>query len=257
MTALKTALARGLSGFYCLALAGLLVTASAAQARECVILLHGLSRTPKSFAIMEQQLTEAEYFVVNQGYPSREFSIDILTEKAIPPALEICHTHHATPINFVTHSLGGILLRYYLTQQNIIDLNRVVMLAPPNKGSQIVDSLKTWSLFKLMNGPAGQELGTDNASVPLRLGPATFDLGIIAGTRTIDPFSSMLLPNPDDGKVSLENTKLDGMRDFISLPVSHAYIMQNENIIKQTLHYLQCGNFIHEEKILCLKPKAA
>ncbi len=212
---------------------------------ECVILLHGLARTSQSMLPLDEQLHEQDFLVVNVDYPSREFPIATLVEKAITPALENCRQYPISGINFVTHSLGGILVRYYLSQQKIPELKRVVMLAPPNKGSQVVDNLKDLAPYDWINGPAGRELGTDPASVPNTLGPVDFDLGVIAGTTTINILLSLYLPDPDDGKVSVENTKIEGMRDFISLPVSHPYIMKDKEAIAQTIHFLRHGQFLH------------
>ena len=117
------------------------------------------------------------------------------------------------------------------------------MLAPPNHGSEIVDKLKLLPGFKLWNGPAGTQLGTDESSLPKRLGHADFDLGIIAGTRSMSPLLSSLLPKPDDGKVSLASTKLEGMQDHLSLPVTHTFMMQNAEVIQQVKYYLAEGRF--------------
>lgn len=221
-------------------------TAPATQ--ECVILLHGLARTSKSMQPLAAALVAANYRVVNQDYPSRKFPVAQLAIKAIPPALADCRAQAAPRIHFITHSLGGILLRQYLATNIIPELGRVVMFAPPNQGSQVVDKLKNLPGFTLMNGPAGQELGTNAQSIPQQLGPVTFDLGVIAGTRSINWILSLYLPNPDDGKVSLENTKIEGMRDFIALPVSHPFIMKDKTTIRQSLYYLQQGHFIHDEE---------
>jgi hypothetical protein len=218
--------------------------------QDCVILLHGLARTSKSMQPLAETLQAANYHVINVGYPSREFPIAQLAELAIPPALAKCREHKPANIHFITHSLGGILLRQYVSNQAIPELKRVVMFAPPNKGSQVVDKLKNVPGFMALNGPAGKELGTDAQSLPNKLGPVTFDLGVIAGTRSINWILSLYLPNPDDGKVSLENTKIEGMRDFISLPVSHPFIMKDKNTIRQSLYYLQLGHFIHDETLL-------
>ena len=211
---------------------------------ECVILLHGLARTSKSMLPFSEYLQAHQYLVVNVDYPSREFPIATLTEKAIPPALAKCRQHSISGIHFVAHSLGGILVRQYLSQEDIPELKRVVMLAPPNKGSQVVDRLKSLPPFNWINGPAGRELGTAPTSLPNSLGPVDFELGVIAGTTSINFILSLYLPNPDDGKVSLENTKVEGMNDFISLPVSHPYIMKDEAVMQQTVYFLQHGKFI-------------
>jgi len=220
-------------------------TTTTAALPECVILLHGLARTSKSMEPLEEQLRALQYVVVNMDYPSREFPIATLTEKAIPPALAQCRQYPISGISFVTHSLGGILLRLYLSTQTIPELKHVVMLAPPNKGSEVADNLKNLPPYDWVNGPVGDELGTEPTSLPHTLGPVNFDLGVIAGTTSINLILSLYLPNPDDGKVSVESTKIEGMHDFITLPVSHPFIMKDKDAIQQIIHYLQQGEFLH------------
>ncbi len=222
-----------------------LLASHVTYAQECVILLHGLARSATSMSSIEKALTKANYKVVNQGYDSRSDNIQTLSMAAVPKAIEACDS--SSPINFVTHSMGGILVRYYLLQHNIANLGRVVMLGPPNKGSQVVDKMRHVLGFEFINGPAGMQLGTGKMSMPNVIGAAHFDLGIIAGTRSINPILSTQLPNPDDGKVSVENTKLDGMDDHISLPVTHTFMMRNKAVIKQVVHFLQSGKFEHQE----------
>ncbi len=208
---------------------------------EYVILLHGLARSDKSFRKLASVLNKKGYHTINCGYPSRKYCIDALAQNAISDALS--HCPEGSKINFVTHSMGGILVRQYLSTNVIENLGRVVMLGPPNKGSQVVDSLRFVPGFKLFNGPAGIQLGTEIDSVPNKLGAANFDLGIIAGTRSINLILSMMLPNQNDGKVSVENTKLAGMKDHICLPVTHPFMMKNNKAINQVLHYLSHGQF--------------
>ncbi|MFK8028121.1 MAG: esterase/lipase family protein [Gammaproteobacteria bacterium] len=210
----------------------------------CVILLHGLARTNSSMGKIQQHLTEENFHVVNLGYPSRENTIEVLAKRAIDPAISQCDSKDQ--INFVTHSLGGILVRQYLSQQEIPNLHRVVMLGPPNQGSEVVDKMRDVPGFNLINGKAGLQLGTDSASIPNSLGDATFDLGIIAGTRSVNLILSSLIPGPDDGKVSVERTKLKGMNDHISVPSTHTFMMSNKTVINQTIYYLNNGKFKKE-----------
>ncbi len=186
-------------------------------------------------------LDETGFSVVNYDYPSTEHTIEELAEKAIGGALVQC-PQEAT-VNFVTHSLGGILVRQYLSRHAIGKMGRVVMLGPPNKGSEVVDKLHDVPGFELLHGPAGLQLGTDELSLPNRLGPADFEVGIIAGSRSINLILSTMLPSADDGKVSVENTKLEGMSDHITLPVSHAFMMKNREVIRQVIHFLKNGAF--------------
>ncbi|WP_426369902.1 esterase/lipase family protein [Pseudocolwellia sp. HL-MZ7] len=218
------------------------------MSKECVVLLHGMARSDNSMNKMEKKLNEAGYFVINFDYPSTQHNIESIAKDYLPNAIAQCKPN--TIINFVTHSLGGIVLRKYLKDNKLELLGRVVMLGPPNKGSEIVDKLKNVPGFKLINGPAGMELGTDKASVPNLLGAVTYPVGIIAGTSTINPILSQMLPNPDDGKVSVENTKVEGMTDHIILPVSHTFLMRNDEVIKHVIKFLKTGKFQHSNASL-------
>ncbi len=224
---------------------GLIQTCTATVcAREHVIMLHGLCRTSASMDRMESVLTAAGYQVWNIDYPSRTASIERLSEDTIAPALALCHDQGAEKIHFVTHSLGGLLVRSYFSR-HLPDatLGRVVMLGPPNRGSEVTDKLGNWMLYRWINGPAGQELGTAAGSNPNQLGPPNFSVGIIAGNRSINWINSLMLPGSDDGKVSVGRTKLTGMADHIVLPTTHPYLMKNRQAIAQTIAFLRNGHF--------------
>jgi triacylglycerol lipase len=211
---------------------------------ENVILLHGICGTSHSMTKMQRALMNAGYTVWNVSYPSRTALIPKLADDAIGRALAECRRNGATRIDFVAHSMGGILVRSYLARHNVPELGRVVMLAPPNQGSEIVDKLGGLRLFKWINGPAGNELGTDKDSLPNQIGPANFPLGIIAGDRSINWIASLfLIPGPDDGRVSVKRAGLDGMTDFIVIHATHPFIVRNNEAIRQTIAFLQNGKF--------------
>lgn len=209
---------------------------------ECVILLHGLARSAHSMDKMAERLTEQGYKVLNIDYPSRAYPIEQLAEKTIAEALTKCE---GMPVSFVTHSMGGILVRQFLSNHSIKNLNKVVMLGPPNKGTEIVDKLGNMPGFHLVNGDAGMQLGTGALSVPNQLGKANFDVGIIAGTQSINLLLSSLIPDTDDGKVSVESTKVEGMNDHIEMPTTHVFMMRNDAVIEQVINYLKQGKFEH------------
>lgn len=218
------------------------------QQGECVILLHGLARTSASMSTMAERLREAGYTVRNKDYPSRHNRIEEIAGPAVEDGLKFCRNQKAKRIYFVTHSLGGILVRYYLSRNKIPELGRVVMLAPPNQGSKVVDKFSSMPGFKLINGPAGYQLGTDKNSIPLQLGPADFEVGIIAGDYTINFILSTAFDEPNDGKVAVDDTKLDGMKDFIVVHRSHPFIMQGGEVIEQVKYFLLHGRFNKNEQ---------
>jgi hypothetical protein len=215
------------------------------SAADCVVLLHGLARSPTSMVPLARALESAGYDVVNVGYPSRERPIEELAPLAIEEGISLCSSKEDL-VHFVTHSLGGILVRYYLTTQVLPRLDKVVMLAPPNQGSEVVDRLRELPGFSFLNGPAGLQLGTDESSVPRSLGAVKFTLGVIAGDDSFNPILSSQLPDPDDGKVSVESTRVEGMTDFVVVPHSHTFIMRAPDVIEQVLFFLRTGSFNHE-----------
>jgi len=198
---------------------------------------------------LEKRLEKSGYTVANIDYPSRKMEIEPLAELAVGEGIAKCSEYKASPINFVTHSLGGILVRQYYSVHSPANVKRVVMLAPPNKGSEVVDNLKNTPGYELLHGPAGMQLGTDIHSVPLNLGPVNFELGVIAGTQSINLILSLFLQNPDDGKVSVENTKVEGMCGFVALPTTHPFMMKNDAVIAEVLSFLKTGKFVSEKAI--------
>ena len=195
---------------------------------------------------METSLRAAGYRVCNIAYPSRKHPVAELASRHVAPEVARC-AGRGEPVHFVTHSLGGIIARQLAATGAVQRFGRVVMLGPPNQGSEVVDKLGTWGLFGVINGPAGRELGTAPGSPPRKLGPAPFNLGVIAGSRSINWILSALIPGEDDGKVSVDRAKLEGMKDFIVVRASHPFLMNDDDAIRQTIRFLSCGSFDHRD----------
>jgi triacylglycerol lipase len=209
-----------------------------------VILLHGMGRTHRSMTRMARHLSDEGYSVVNLDYPSTKADIATLSLGIVADTVHACRKKSpAAPIHFVTHSLGGILVRYYLQNHCLPPGSRVVMLSPPNQGSEIADWLKDFFLYRWVMGPAGQQLGTTPDAVPNRLAPIRVPVGVIAGDRSLEPWFSSRIPGPDDGKVSVERARLPEMDDFLVVHHSHGFIMNDDRVIDQAAQFLKHGRF--------------
>lgn len=180
---------------------------------EHIVLLHGLARTSSSMKSLQTFFEKQNYHVLNIDYPSRKHEIATLARIVRKEVAE--KTAHAEKVHFITHSMGGIILRYIQKHDPLPNLGRVVMLSPPNHGSEVVDKLGSLRLFELINGPAGKQLGTGKEGIWRKLGEVEFEAGIITGDRSINWINSMMIPGKDDGKVSIESAKVEGMADFL------------------------------------------
>ena len=218
---------------------------------QCVILLHGLGRSYRSLYRIDAALRGADFVTANIDYPSQSQTIEASALQAVPQGLHECRAAGAHTIHFVTHSMGALLLRYYLSSHDVPELGRVVMLGPPNQGSEVADALAGTAIYDRINGPAGGQLVTGPAGMPARLGPVDFPLGIIAGNEqtAIDSVMATRIAGENDGKVSVERAKVEGMSDFLVLPVNHTFMVINDVVIGQTLHFLRYGAFVHEVKM--------
>lgn len=232
-------------------LAGLLsrATAVAAQTaevvgsadREQVVLLHGLGRQATSMDLLAQRLGEAGFAVHNLAYASRKSDPDALLEELSTKIDECCDG--AVRLHFVGHSLGGILARAYIARSRPERLGRVIMLSPPNQGSEIVDALGGTWLFRAVMGPSGGALGTSQDSLPNRLPAPDYELGVIGATASINPVGSWLIPGDDDGMVSVCRMRVEGMTDFVTVDRTHAYIMRGPEVADQVIAFLRTGRF--------------
>lgn len=213
--------------------------------QDGVVLLHGILRSKYSMAGLEQACRARGYPTLNVDYPSRRFAIHELADR-IAPRVNRFAKKLSGRVHFVTHSMGGLVARALIARNRPANLGHVVMLGPPNKGSEATDFWKNIWLYQTLYGPAGQEMATGDAGPEGWNDTVDYSLGVIAGDRTVDFFHSSLIKGKDDGKVSVESTRLAGMTDHIVLPATHSLMMYKPAVIHQTIHFIEHGRFDHE-----------
>jgi pimeloyl-ACP methyl ester carboxylesterase len=212
-----------------------------------VVLLHGIARTARSLRKLETSLQQAGFATLNLDYPSRKKPLELLAED-IHPEVSAFAEACAGPIHFVTHSMGGLLARVYIARHRPARLGRVVMLGTPNRGSEVADVLKSFRLYRTFFGPAGQQLTTERNGALTLLPPIDYPVGIVAGTRTLDPIASyFILPRPNDGRVSVQSSKLDRMADHVTIETQHNGLLRHAAATAQTIAFLRAGHFVSPE----------
>ena len=214
------------------------------SAKECVFVLHGLARGARSMARLSAKLSAADYVVYNLDYPSTSGSFPEMVS-VLAGAVD-AHRASCSKVHFVAYSLGALVVRGYLGEASLPQLGRVVMIAPPNHGSQIADSLGTNPLFRKVMGPIATQLGTSPDKLPSQLRPPYYPVGVIAGDRCINPLGWLLIPGKHDGSVSVASTRLDGMSDFLLVHRSHTFIMNAPEVANQAIRFLRHGSFEHQ-----------
>ena len=197
--------------------------------KDYVVLLHGFWRTARSMKKIENVLTKKGYSVINLDYPSRREKIEKLSHDYLKKCIEKQCTDKNKKIHFVTHSMGGIIVRYFLSKHELPNLGKVFMIAPPNKRYKLVEYLSSFPILNTIMGPALKQLSTAKNSLPSKIEPPQYPVGIIAGKY--------------DGKVPIESAKLRNMQDFLLVPSTHTYIKDSNRVIKAVQRFLEEGKF--------------
>ena len=218
-------------------------SASAESAKQAplVVLLHGLGRTRISMWLLASRLEDAGFRVYRIGYRSLDRSPDEIID-AISRQIDECCTGHLGELHLVGHSLGGLLIRAYLQENRIPHLGRVVLIGTPNQGAELVDRFRNNCLLSLL-GPTTAALGSGSGSLPGRLSKPYYPVGVIAGVIQGD-WNDHWLEGPDDGLISVEATRLEGMTDFIQVDSGHSMMRYNSEVARQTIEFLRTGRFL-------------
>jgi Alpha/beta hydrolase family len=208
-----------------------------------VVLLHGIAVGSWTLKKLERALRRRGFATLNLDYASRKKPLERLAEDIHAPIAAFA-SRLAGPTHFVGHSMGGLLARMYVAKYRPERLGRVVLLGTPNAGSELADVLEPLAVYRWFFGPAGLQLTTHPESALASLPALDCPVGIVAGNRSLYPISSLLiLPRPNDGRVSVESTKLADMADHTIIRATHAGLTRHPAAIDQTIAFLSAGRF--------------
>lgn len=211
---------------------------------DVVIVLHGLLRAKESMNRMEKALAAEGYEVVNVNYPSYFGKVERHADQLDRIVQDL---NYATRIHFVTHSMGGIVVRAWLLNHEDQRIGRAVMIAPPSNGSGMADLLDKVKILRPVFGPAAKQLRTaENGGMTAAYGQPKMDVGVIAGGRDTRRGYNRLLKGDNDFVVEVDNAKLDGSKDFLLVEHSHTFIMAKKKVIEETVNFLKTGCFGHQ-----------
>lgn len=233
------------------------LTASAKREPDCVVLLHGIGTRAYVMKRLESALRADGYRTVNISYPSRKMPFEELAGEYLPAQLSKHDVARAPQLHFVTHSMGSLIVRKLIKDARPANLGRVVMIGPPNQGSAAADSAQDNLLLRQFLGGNLVRLGTGEDAIVKTLGPADFDVGIIAGEVAINPVFGEALGGRNDGAVTIESARLEGMKDFLVVPYSHTLMLWRTEVVLQVRAFLREGKFVREEESAPSQPDAA
>ena len=211
------------------------------RSKHAVFLVHGLFRSKDSFRKMATALRRRGYDVESITYPSTRQS---LREHADQLQRILANLEDYEEVSFVTHSLGGIVVRDLLAREapwkKKIKVRRLVMLGPPNRGSVVAEVLEDWLPYRVVAGEAALQLTPAGVN---KIPPPACTFGIIAGGTGTDIGLNPGLPGDNDGTVLVESTRLDSADDFLVVRCLHSFLMNSDEAIEATARFLKTGKF--------------
>lgn len=219
------------------------------NAQACIVLVHGLWRSGAAMDVIARDLRHHGYQTVTVDYPSTSATIPELAEKYLHQGVESCRQRGVGQIHMVSHSMGGILVRQYLQTRRLPEGSRVVMLSPPNKGSELSTYFANSRWYEWLVGPAGASLIQGENGFLAHLAPIEEPVGVIAAYRSWSLWPEAWLPSPNDGTVSLRSMLLDEMDDLALVNAGHAMMRHKDETHQLIRRFLKYGAFIQPDDI--------
>jgi pimeloyl-ACP methyl ester carboxylesterase len=205
---------------------------------EVVILVHGLWVHGALMELLRRRIARCGYRALTYSYPSMRFT---LTENAECLA-RYCRGIGAARLNFVAHSLGGLVVLRMLERAAQLRIGRIVLAGTPCGGSCAARCLVRLPVGRALLGHSLSEwLGCEQPLLPF-----PYDIGVIAGRLGIGLGRLVAhdMERPNDGVVSVAETRLPQMRDHIVLNVNHTGMLFSPAVVQQICEFIRRGAFI-------------
>lgn len=214
-----------------------------AMAAECVVLIHGFGRSSFSMSKISHNLQANGYKTINIDYPSRKYTLNDLINNHITPQIDD-KIDNCSKIHFVGYSMGGIITRYILEHHRPENLGKVIFLGTPNSGAEVVNVLGKYKWFKKLFGPAVQQLAIGSSFWDQIPNNVDYESGVISGNFSINPITSLfMIKGDDDGTISVESSKIEGMKEQLVLPVTHKMLLNSQRVVEEIEHFIRKGQF--------------
>lgn len=213
-------------------------------AGDYVVILHGFGQSSKSMQRLETYLTDSGYEVINISYPSSKYSIPKLAKDFVWQEVIKKRTDKRRKIHFIGYSMGGVVARYIIEHIKPVNFGKLVLIASPVGGSEIANLIRDFSFTRKFFGPAVEDLATDSDVIKRLKSRVNYDVGVISGNISLNFITSFfLISGESDGTVSLESTKVSGMKDHQIMPYPHFMMIRNSKVPKFLVNFLSCSKF--------------
>lgn len=217
-----------------------------------MVLLHGLLRTKRSMETAARWLAEHGFEPHNLGYPSRKQPLERLAVDVAEQLAQRFDGDHRR-VHFLTHSMGGIVLRQLLAWQkehpaeNCWRLGRAVLIAPPNRGSRVAEFLGDLGPYRILFGPAGQQLRAGPECLVPSL-PMPKEVGVIVGQRSVGSYGWAVRRGAapqmeNDGTLASDEVVMEGV-PIVKVLAGHTFIMNNREALEQSEAFFRTGRFL-------------
>ncbi|NNC63971.1 MAG: alpha/beta hydrolase [Gammaproteobacteria bacterium] len=202
-----------------------------------IVVVHGLYMPGSELFLLRRRLTRA-------GFAATQFRYRTIIQNVDRSAAALAEYVAATPgdtVHFVGHSLGGIVILKMIEHYGVERIGRIVSLGSPFRGSISANNLRRLPGGKCLLGRAMAQANEEAAE---RTWSGARELGVIAGDHARGMGRVIgVLPKPNDGTVTVDETRLPGATDHIVLPVTHLSMLWSADVAEQVIAFLRDGHF--------------